>query len=370
MSTLKETLKIKTIEELELDIVDRNKKNDLIMVSFTKNNNLSNQEIREANGTILTKNNEIVHHCFSMTYDNYNTEEVQELIKNTNNDNIHLQKFYEGSLIRVYYYNGKWNLGTSRKINARNNYWTSKKCFNTLFEEVLNNRYNKTIDDFYNVLDKEYCYTFILQHPENKMILKHRYNIIFVNKVSLNTLEEFLEAEELLNIVSMSEILNVKLEDLIKELEDEECDINNNYLCLLRHNNSYYRIKLLNKKYREAQELKNNEQHIEMKYIELIQNDMTEQMDRLKELFSENKKTFMYIDYKYKRVIKLIHRDYFNKYINKLDNIEYNKHYERTLTQLHAIYLKTRQPVTYETVENKLKELKPKAIAYILELKY
>ena len=143
--------------------------NNLFMVTnnFTKNNqNLSVLE-RECRSIIMSKSPlKVV--CY--TYDDiyYNQDAKDYLIKNIECEKV-IQECFEGTLLSVYFYNGRWNIGTRRCIDASKSIWTSNKSYFDMFLECINVEF----EDFTSYLKEENNYYFVLVHYQNKHIVDY-----------------------------------------------------------------------------------------------------------------------------------------------------------------------------------------------------
>ena len=73
----------------------------------------------------------------------------------------------DGTQINMFYFNRQWRLSTSGCINAFKSYWKSNKSFGELFTNI----FIKTTN--INLLNKNYCYSFILTHPENINVVEY-----------------------------------------------------------------------------------------------------------------------------------------------------------------------------------------------------
>lgn len=139
----------------------------MITNNFTKNNqNLSDLE-RECRSVIMSKDPlEIV--CY--TYDDiyYNQDAKDFLIKNIEYEKV-IQECFEGTLLSVYFYDGKWNIGTRRCIDAAKSIWTSNKSYFDMFLECI----NVDFDEFTSYLKEENNYYFVLVHYQNKHIVDY-----------------------------------------------------------------------------------------------------------------------------------------------------------------------------------------------------
>ena len=145
--------------------VTENNEDNTFMISYNKDSEKTNDFINECRGIILEKDtNKVV--CYTFNRKHNSTFLKDELLNNWD-----ACKFYEsidGTQIKLYYYNDKWNVSTTRCIQAKNAYWYSKKSFEELFKEA-----SFGLD--YSKLNKDYCYSFVLKHKENRIVNRYEY---------------------------------------------------------------------------------------------------------------------------------------------------------------------------------------------------
>lgn len=83
-------------------------------------------------------------------------------------DDCELQEYPEGTMINVFfnYLKDDWEIATKSNIGAKCTFNT-EKTFRTMFLEAMNN-----IDGFeFDNLNSSYSYSFVLQHPDNKIVV-------------------------------------------------------------------------------------------------------------------------------------------------------------------------------------------------------
>ena len=83
-----------------------------------------------------------------------------------------ITKFEEGTMINLFYDKdvGDWEISTKSSIGGRYKYFKeSPKTFRSMFLEAM----NYTGLEF-NMLNPDYCYSFVLQHPENRIVVLHK----------------------------------------------------------------------------------------------------------------------------------------------------------------------------------------------------
>lgn len=97
----------------------------------------------------------------------YKSEPGESLPIEGNPTNYRIEQFIDGVMIGVFYdkYNDTWELHTRSTLGARCRYYSQTRTFADLFKEAAG--YSR-VD--LNSLDKTKCYTFVLRHPENRIV--------------------------------------------------------------------------------------------------------------------------------------------------------------------------------------------------------
>lgn len=90
-----------------------------------------------------------------------------ELFTQTNN--VVYQEFIEGTMINVYFdvIKNDWEITTRTIIGGKNKFFKDSLTFRDMFLEAM----NESKLDFDN-LNKSLCYSFVVQHPKNRIVLK------------------------------------------------------------------------------------------------------------------------------------------------------------------------------------------------------
>lgn len=74
----------------------------------------------------------------------------------------------EGTLLTMYYYN-EWRVSTRKCLNAGTSFWKSTKSHLDLFKSTLTIEW----ENFCDLHNKDYIYTYILVHHENKQLIDY-----------------------------------------------------------------------------------------------------------------------------------------------------------------------------------------------------
>lgn len=283
-----------------------------------------------------------------------------------------VEECYDSTMLKMYYYDGEWQLATTNCINAQTSWWSTPKSFDTLFRESI------TID--YNGLNKDYCYTFVLQHPSNQLvILVDRPYVYHVGTRSLIANDNYREIED--DIVycfnergERCEVLRPKVISEGSKIEDvkimmEERTANGSYvrgymLKRVLETGSVKRVKMDTNIYKDMANIRGNTQSLSIRYLQLINSDGDRQ--KLRNYYPMFRQHFDTIEASLLAISSTIQNEYYHKYIKKEYKRMYNPRYEQTLRQLHGQYKRTRELTTNEVVYAKLKTYNYKILGYIM----
>lgn len=80
--------------------------------------------------------------------------------------NLVFEEFVEGTMAIVYYVNGDWEVNTRSLVGARGQFFQGGKTFRRMFLEAM-----EECSLEFEHLNKEHCYCFAFQHPENRIVV-------------------------------------------------------------------------------------------------------------------------------------------------------------------------------------------------------
>ena len=193
------------------------------------------------------------------------------------------EEFVEGTMINVFYdgenrENGEWEIATRSCVGANITYFTSGKVeeedtFKYMFMEACQ---NANFD--LNSLSKEYCYTFVLQHPRNRIVVPFTDTSIYLiaaykidgyivtqmpREMFRETLPEAIRFPEQYDFESYS------------KLRDQWASRNTDYKhmgVVVVHKESGVRTKFRNPSYEFVRQLRGNQPKLQYTYIALREN--------------------------------------------------------------------------------------------------
>lgn len=329
---------------------------ELFLIHNTDKSNVSLKIVRECNGIILEKSTfKILCYTFDKCID------CETFDKNINLDNLYIEKAIEGTLLRLYYYNDQWRLSSKKCINAYKSKWLSEKNFGLLFEECIN--YNEIITK----LDINYCYSFILTHPENKIVVNYdnpnAYHISTrdlrtIHEIDINidvqkTIREFINKDNLegfiTNNITNDNILN--LQTLINEEGVVFID------------NAFNRQKVRTPIFNKVRNLWGNTNNRFYRYLELRcdVNALNEYLT----YFIYDKEQFLDYEKRIGCIAQSILELYISKHIKK-ENIKIPYFFSKIIYNLHGDFIKTKVVTNYNKIMLVLLETPPKKIMFMI----
>lgn len=351
----------KTLESKKL-VVRQYSDLGLYLVKYNKNyilenNILLDEDMKKCRGLIMDNNNNVV--CappFKAELLDYFA-----LLNPEEQKNIVYEEFIDGTMINIFYYNG-WHISTRSCIGA-NCKWYSKRNFSDLFEDCK----NFDIDQ----LNKDYCYNFVLKHPENRIVTKYdTSSIVLVGAYKIeNNKPLFLDLQ-----VVQKELNNINIE-IPKRYTFENFQqawaygntmLNyDNQGIILKHNN--IRGRIINPHYNYVKNLRGNGRNIKYLYFELRKDNF---IDEFLNYYPEHRELFNSFQSElYAMTHKLFnyYQDFRVKKTIKYEDIEYQ--YRPLLYTLHGEYLNTKNVVTFSRVKYFVNGMPSAQILFVLNYK-
>ena len=189
---------------------------ELSLFKYSKDkSNFETVDVRQARGIILNKENNII--CYSLNKFNNRENKDHKYFDSIWKECI-IEEAIEGTQIRLYYYNNEWQVTTARTILAENSKWDYIKSFQQLFNDVSTH-----ID--YNLLNKDYTYTFILKHIENRIISNIKKNeLIHIHTRNNKTCDELnvdinIKKPTVYHFNNYEDLINVAVSDKLYNIE-------------------------------------------------------------------------------------------------------------------------------------------------------
>ncbi len=283
------------------------------------------------------------------------------------------EEFIEGTMINIFYDSdvNKWEIATKTSVGAKMKYFREQPNFNELFNDICKT-YHINIENF----NKEYIYSFVMQHPKNRFILPlidTRLYIIAVYKVE-NLIIKLIPRENY-HMLNMDEIFS-KIWFPYRFNFDQYSDLRNyygsmntdiNYMGIVINHKNGMRTKIRNPNYEYIKLLKGNNPKLQYQYLCLrYSNRVKEYL----EYFPESKEIFASYRKQLHDYTNELYNNYIRCYIRKEQPLNKFPIYFRThMYNIHQIYLSIKDTMGYihkSIVVNYINKLEPAKLMYYL----
>ena len=342
--------------------------------------------------SIIYKNNKIV--AFSppksINYDEF--EGKYNLIE------CHTEEFIEGTMINMFYDHdiGTWVYATKSCVGA-NVYFFNPTAQNNINENnsvdinTTINKNNKTFGEMFlevcataninfDMFPKEYSYSFVFIHPENRIVIpitlmqlylvrvyninNDTYKVSEINKeelscnIGINYVDNFLFMPMKYSIYNMEEIRNTMA----------SMNTPYNIVGVMIYAPDGTRTKLRNPNYEDIRKLRGNQAKLQYQYLTLRQNG---KMKDFLIYYPEYKKIFSSYRDQLHRYTETLFQNYIRCYVNKEKKLgEFPHDYKTHMFNLHKIYLEdlreNKMYVNKNVVQNYVNKIHPALLMYTL----
>lgn len=328
---------------------------------------------------IINANNRVVSFAppKSITFDSFSKAYPEKT------DNIIAEEFVEGTMINVFWdetsgLSGAWEIATRNTVGADVSFYKSKDkspTFREMFLEAAQ-RINLNL----NMLNPVYCYSFVLQHPNNRIVVPFKtsqlylvevYEIINTEGGVVNVFPSNLHAIKMFPCWSTTSVKFPQLCEFSEynDLKEQYASMNTSYDVLgvvIKNTGTGERCKLRNPVYEYVRHLRGNQPKTQYQYLELRKEGKVG--DFLK-FYPENKKEFSYFRDRLHDFTNALYQNYISCYIKKERPLkEFPDHFRTHMFHIHKLYtdeLKSKNEYVNNTVIIKyVNELHPSLQMY------
>ena len=281
------------------------------------------------------------------------------------------EELIEGTMINVFYDNEieKWNIATKTSVGGDIKYFQEQPTFSVMFADVC-----EYLQLDLNSLNRDYIYSFVMQHPKNRIVLpiqQMRLYLIAVYKIdNLDVIEippdQYLSLNIDLNKFWYPyKFTFVSFQALKDHYGTMNADIN--YAGIVIRHNSGVRTKIRNPSYTYVKYLRGNNTKLQYHYLALRKNN------KVKEYllyYPESKKLFAEFRKQIHNLTDTLYSNYVNCYIKKEKPLlEYPAQFRAHMYNLHKQYLAIKKDNGYihrYSVISYINSLEPAQLMYTL----
>ena len=301
-------------------------------------------------------------------------------------DECYAEEIIEGTMINLFYdtETSDWEISTKSTVNACNTFFTNdkdyvdiktNKTFRKMFLEVCEHiKFN------YTNLNINYCYSFVFQHPDNKIVIPiNEYRLYLISAYSIDnntyTITQVKEQDKL-NLIKNTNVMTPSSYEFTSydDIEAIILCMNDTYkdTGIMIHHIDGARCKIRNPAYEFVKMLRGNQPKLKYRYIELRQKG---HVSAYLKYFPEVINDFTQFKSEIHSFTEKLYKNYIECYIKKekpLLNIE-DKQYRICMYNLHVIYKDELKPkgkkITKQDVINYVNKLHPSILMDCLNYK-
>jgi len=323
----------------------------------------------------------------SITYERF-TENKENVTSE-----IYANEIIEGTMLNLFYDARiqSWQLSTRGAVGA--NYWYYRNQYGTTEEAATQKTFRDMFIECFHVekgtdmnsipliqsLPKNYCYSFVLQHPDNHIVMtvleptiylvavyeKSERRVTNIPQVVYETWDVF---EQFTNIVKFPASFS---EQTYNDYQSKYCSIHSNYKfmgIMFTNLKTGYRMAMWNIAYEEVKKLRGNNTNLQFQFFTL---EKAMQTDFFLYYFPMYKPLFEDFSRQYQDFITHVHQSYFSYYVKK-DRVPIAKKYFIHASKIHHnIFIPSmnegnRKIITRMVVKGYFDALTPSELLYYL----
>jgi hypothetical protein len=334
---------------------------NLYMITYYDGkSNFDNPITHKCRGVILEKDtNNIVCYTFDRSVDFINDLTYLNDKFPFNNKTV-VQESIDGTQIKLFYYGDKWCVATTRTIDAYSTRFSSRRTFGEMFDEALALSNLKL-----ETLNKRKCYSFVLCHPDNRIITKYeKPELVHVFTRDLDTLEVDLSFD-----IGVRKPQTLEYQGYEKILEDaNKLEYYKEGFVLHSGDEQNKMMKIKSKNYLKCCRMRGNNNNILFHYLELRYNAINNgnDIENFLKYFNEYREVFKLFEENIRAMVKYIHVEYICRFVNKtIQTNDISWYYRPIIYSLHTNYYNTKKVTSYNEVLNMINHLHPAQLCFL-----
>ena len=263
-------------------------------------------------------------------------------------DKCYIQHFPEGTMINVFFdkHTDDWEISTRSSIGAKCNFnMDIRITYRYMFLEAMNHSGLE-----FDHLDKTFCYSFVLQHPKNRIVVPiSQPAIILTNKYKIENNIVYTNNDITIPRISKLTMYNINDETMSKSLNytgSSWNDITEHFFSsnlpyqlqgIVLYNIKGERAKIRNKNYEEVKHLRGNSPKLQYQYYNLRQQGLVR--DFLK-YYPEHKQEFSDFRRDLHKYTSQLYQNYINCFIKKQKSLkDYPYQFKTHMYKLQELYI-------------------------------
>ena len=255
---------------------------------------------------------------------------------------IKVEEYVEGTMINLFWNKTSWDISTKHTVGGKIIFFQNEDktvTFRNMFMEICN-EVNLDFED----LNKDYCYSFVMQHPKNRIVIPFGLKKLYLVKVYKIDNYKIEDIDKTMVYETDFKDTCVELPCVMKyntyeELYNTVSNMNNSYdmVGVMLHANNGDRSKVRNPSYEYVRRLRGNQPKLQYEYLSLRKTGKVK--DFLK-YYPEYKKQFYDYREQLHQYTTTLYVNYVNCYIKKEQPLlEYPVEFRTHMYTLHQQYI-------------------------------
>ena len=295
-----------------------------------------------------------------------------------NTDGIIAEEFVEGTMVNVFWNDSidSWEISTRNTVGATSSFYKNDKSIS--FRDMFLEAQQETKLDF-SLLEKEYCYSFVVQHPDNRIVvpfIKPKLYLVAVYSIHNDTDIITVNVHDCHGFNELFSSTLVQFPEIYKfekytELVEKYASMNTPYniLGVVIHNKvTGERTKIRNPVYEQVRILKGNQPKLQYQYL-CLRNEG--KVGKFLKFFPEHKKEFSEFRDKVHLFTNTLFSNYVSCYIKKEKPLkEFDQQYRTHMFTIHQKFVnelrENKQSITNTIVKNYVNKMHPSLLMHCL----
>jgi hypothetical protein len=307
-----------------------------------------------------------------------NAESFMQQYKDLAQEQIVGEEFVEGTMINVFFdpVVNKWEIATRNTVGAESSFYKKahSKTFRDMFFEAAD-VCGLHLDDS---LDTKYCYSFVLQHPENRIVVpfvRPMLYLVGVYEIEQDNAEHItVQSHPLTNFVHLNIALPaIYLFTTYAEAIERFGSMNTSYQVvgvILRNQKTGERTKIRNPVYEQVRGLRGNQPRLQYQYLCLRREGKVRDFLTY---YPENKKELSVFRDQLHLFTNTLYANYISCYVTKTKPLkEFGEQYRTHMFHLHELYRNELKPrseyVNRAIVQGYVNKLHPSLLMHCLNM--
>jgi hypothetical protein len=283
------------------------------------------------------------------------------------------EEIVEGTMINLFYDSDvdKWEIATKTSVGGKIRYFSEQKNFDVLFNEVC-----EKLELDINNFDKKYVYSFVMQHPENRIVIPiNQMKLYLISIYEIDGLVVNEIPREKYNTLNLDHVFNKlwfpyrfyidSFENLYNHFTSMNCSFNCIGVMIKSLDGS--RSKIIVPAYKYIKDLRGNYNKLQFQYLCLRRDNKVKEYLRY---FPESSKKFSEFRKHIHSFTDTLYKNYVSCYIKKeFPLLDFPENFRTHMFNIHQKYLEMRENGGYinkNTVVEYVNNLDPSLLMYSL----